>query len=578
MKKFSVFLCTLVLLLSACIPISALAASDRTDDEFLNKNKDRDYVITAYNMDITVSEYNVLTVTETIDAYFNFARHGIYRTIPLRNEVQRTDGTTATIAAKIRQVWVENDDFSRTVEGNNYTLQIGDEDKTITGPHTYVIHYQYDLGRDTVAGADELYFNLIGTEWSNPIHNVSFRITMPKEFDANQLGFSSGLYGTVGTENIYCQTDGNTISGYYGTALQSGEALTMRLTLPDGYFKFNYAAYYLKVALIALIPTAILITVFVLFMKYGRDQRVTPTVEFYPPEGMNSAEACLWYAGRASQESVVSLLIYLANQGYLKIEEGKRKRSFTLYKRKDYAGSDLNEALFFDVLFPKGVTTTDSKDLEEKFYVYIQDILSDLNSKKSRSRIFSSKSIRLKILSFLLIALGLAVSLFCTYLTVSAALIFDTPVCIALGVAALATLAAIIINCFMLQRTEQGAAMLAKLTGFRNFLETAEKEKLEALVEEDPEYFYNILPYTYALGVSDKWIKKFESIAMEPPVWYYGHHTMFDYMMFSNFMNRTMQAANHAMTSQPQSSGSGFSGGGGGFSGGGAGGGGGGSW
>ena len=27
---------------------------------------------------------------------------------------------------------------------------------------------------------------------------------------------------------------------------------------------------------------------------------------------------------------------------------------------------------------------------------------------------------------------------------------------------------------------------------------------------DDPDYFYNILPYTYALGISEKWINNFE--------------------------------------------------------------------
>ena len=45
---------------------------------------------------------------------------------------------------------------------------------------------------------------------------------------------------------------------------------------------------------------------------------------------------------------------------------------------------------------------------------------------------------------------------------------------------------------------------------FRNYLITAEKNELEALVLDDPDYFYNILPYTYALGISEKWINNFE--------------------------------------------------------------------
>ena len=100
---------------------------------------------------------------------------------------------------------------------------------------------------------------------------------------------------------------------------------------------------------------------------------------------------------------------------------------------------------------------------------------------------------------------------------------------------------------------------------------TAEKARLEALVEKDPEYFFNILPYTYALGVSDKWVKQFESIQVEAPNWYVGT-SAFDIATFSSFMNDTMSQAESSMSSSPSSSS------GGGSSGGGSGGGGGGSW
>ncbi len=65
---------------------------------------------------------------------------------------------------------------------------------------------------------------------------------------------------------------------------------------------------------------------------------------------------------------------------------------------------------------------------------------------------------------------------------------------------------------FMKRKTEYGEYITAKVKGFRNFLVTAEKPRLEALVLENPNYFYNILPYTYAMNISKKWIKKFENI------------------------------------------------------------------
>ena len=32
------------------------------------------------------------------------------------------------------------------------------------------------------------------------------------------------------------------------------------------------------------------------------------------------------------------------------------------------------------------------------------------------------------------------------------------------------------------------------------------------MVADNPNYFYNLLPYTYVLNISKKWIKKFENI------------------------------------------------------------------
>jgi uncharacterized membrane protein len=137
----------------------------------------------------------------------------------------------------------------------------------------------------------------------------------------------------------------------------------------------------------------------------------------------------------------------------------------------------------------------------------------------------------------------------------------------------LCMIALIVFLGIMKKRTEYGNEILGKIQGFKNFLEMAEKPRLEELVMENPEYFYDILPYTYVLGVSNKWMKKFEDIALEAPTWYYGY-TDFSTHSFNRFMNSTYTSIGNAMSSSPSDSGSS----GGGFSGGGSGGGGGGSW
>lgn len=129
------------------------------------------------------------------------------------------------------------------------------------------------------------------------------------------------------------------------------------------------------------------------------------------------------------------------------------------------------------------------------------------------------------------------------------------------------------------RRTKYGTEILGKIKGFKRFLETVEKDKLESLVEKNPTYFYDILPYTYVLGISDKWMKKFEFITIQAPTWYDSTDN-FNFISFSSFINSTMSSADNLMSSDYDSNSS-YSGGsssGGGSSGGGSGGGGGSSW
>jgi uncharacterized membrane protein len=133
-----------------------------------------------------------------------------------------------------------------------------------------------------------------------------------------------------------------------------------------------------------------------------------------------------------------------------------------------------------------------------------------------------------------------------------------------------------------------GAKILDQIEGFRMFLNTAEKNRLEVLnpPQVTPEVFEKFLPYAIALDCENQWSKKFEAEAaaagMTPnasggyymPYWYSGGN-------FGNFgsgfaagLGASLAASAASAATAPSSSGSG----GGGFSGGGGGGGGGGGW
>ena len=77
----------------------------------------------------------------------------------------------------------------------------------------------------------------------------------------------------------------------------------------------------------------------------------------------------------------------------------------------------------------------------------------------------------------------------------------------------------------MERRNKANVRIMGQIEGLRDFIEKAELPKLNMLVEEDPAYFYNVLPYAYVMGLTKKWIEKFENIVLEPVEWYHSDRT-----------------------------------------------------
>ena len=63
----------------------------------------------------------------------------------------------------------------------------------------------------------------------------------------------------------------------------------------------------------------------------------------------------------------------------------------------------------------------------------------------------------------------------------------------------------------MPNKTSYYANILGQLNGFKDYLNTAEKDTLNEQVNKNPNYFFDILPYAYVLGVSTAWIENFKN-------------------------------------------------------------------
>ena len=596
-----------------------------------SKYSSYDYVIDKYNVDIVVNENNTLDVTEYITVYFNKEKHGIIRYIPYVNEIKRLDGTSSKVSAQIYNIHI-NDKYTKKVKHGYLNLSVGSKELTKTGTQNYIINYTYNLGKDKQKDYDELYFNVIGTGWNTVIGNVTFSIIMPKDFDSSKLSFSSGNYGSTENDKINYELNGNKIIGSYNGILDSYNGLTVICELPEGYFvnaKYNVQKEYL---FLYLIPTICLIISAIIWYFYGKNKKIIETVEFYAPDNLNSLEVGYLYKGKAEDNDVVSLLIYLADKGYIKISDIEEKilflkrKGFKITLLKDYDGNNINERLFLQNLFSLKINYFDddknndidevtSFDLVNSFYMTVKKIKHNMNSKDNKYKVFEKKSLcKKKYVIFMMIITYLVINLPLFVISQSDSVLADmlipilgtfifmklffgsaqalrinnTPVRskfvtkmfgiifgIIFGtiwymrVVRVLNINSIYIMQYILglvsllgmyiclrglsKRTKYGLEILGKIKGFKKFLKTAEKDKLQALVNENPYYFYNILPYAYVLNVPDKWIKKFEDITLIAPNWY-DSATDFSFETFNLFIDSTMSKASLAMTSTPSNS------------------------
>ena len=602
-----------------------------------------DMETTSYNVLVNVKDDKSAVITEEIDVDFIAYMHGILRYIPFRGETTEQVNGEAVVTKyrnRISDIFVSGYEFQTYTESGYEVIQIGNPDQTVQGPHSYQFSYRYEMAADIHEDFDTLYLNVIPTKWDTDIESATVTINMPKAFDSKNIEVFSGG-GTAG--NTKTTVDGNTIKIVSTALLAEGDGITIRVVLPEEYFSGELSYAWIYYVIYGILVLGIFLLGFFWF-RFGRDPKSVQTVEFEPPEGISPAELGYIIDGVSDKNDLVSLIIYFAHKGYLTIAPvDEKNKDFILTRVQDLPPTAKTyEVTFFNGLFENSLSgAVRLSDLGEEFYPSFTAAKSQLQEEfiqKKENRIFALSSIAARFGAFAIILLSIAgvfmmvgfltgsfevgvfslaalVPLLIGYLiscteydkkyirkkttqtmTLIVSLIFlllgagaafgivyyysDHLVAAAL-VAALG-IAGFPATRYMKRRTKRGAALLGKILGFKEFIRVAEVDRIKKLVEQNPSYFYDVLPYAYVLGLSKKWAKKFENIAMEPPTWYtgsYGNRTFTTLILLNSLDNATrVMSESIVPPAASGGSGGGFSGGGGGFSGGGMGGGGGGGW
>ena len=535
--------------------------------------------IQDYLVQIAIEPTGYVVVTEELRVTFDLPRHGIYRRIPYSYTLPTGE------VYKLR-IWVEEvlaDGVEVPVkeyrEGGYLVLRIGDPARLVQGQVVYTIRYRVARALRSYGDEVELFWNAIGTEWELPISRAEVTVILPPgapEGEVRVVGYQGGWGSrtpfelTPSPQGLTGQAEG----------LAPGEGVTLAVRFPARYVRLpgigTSILWFLQDNLYAGIPFLVLIGMFVLWWKRGRDPKPgTIAPMFSPPEDVGPAEAGVLIDDRFDPRDLSAGIVGLAGKGHLVIHElwederGKAPDDFELERTDSRAPLTRFEEALLEALFSTGERVRLSQ-LKYKFYEKLQGLGAQLYMDLTEKGFYAGNPDRVRSLYR---GLGIGIAAFGIAMGVLAQSLY-------LGAALAASgLIALLFAPIMPRKTGKGIRVLRDILGLEEYIRRAEVERVEFAAAE--KHFEELLPYAMAFGLTEVWTRAFEGLLTRPPNWYDGRFPTFAPYYLGWRLSAFHYAARTAATTAPRSSrgwsgGSGF--GGGGFSGGGMGGGGGGTW
>lgn len=549
------------------------------------------YTIQQYQVAVTVNKDASLDITETINADFTESHHGILRMIPYKyrlaalppgtqkaNRQLESNGYAHTI---IEDINVKDWDFSVSTNGDYKEIKIGSKDKYIFGPQQYIIHYRLLNAINFFADHSELYLNIIGDRWDTSIDSASFSIALYDTLPATPAFFvATGTTGSQENNTVSTWTGNKLFSGNTTVPLQANQGLTVGIVFPANFLiQQNYMLHGMPWLLL---PVLIFALMFWIWKKWGKDEMLTITTQYYPPNNISPSVAGYVIDDKLDKRDLTALVPYWGAGGYLQVRETEKKVLLGLIKTSEYEFIKLKdlpptvlsfERILFNGIFASGDTVA-LDSLKNVLYTTMNTAKKELEAEVDKNAYYEKNS---RGLVYFFFFLGFALTGYGIFQLIKN---WGDPYWFPVAVIA----SGVIIICFgafMTKKTAKGNELYQQLAGFKEFIQKVDKDRLAVFLKEDEQYFDKVLPFAIVFDVADAWKDKLKDLDVPPPNWYVGNYHGFNTNMFLSSLDHSMNEMSQNFYSTPGNSGSSggsWSGGGGGFSGGGFGGGGGSSW
>jgi len=494
-----------------------------------------DSAASSVQLYVTVNEDGVADITMTVRLRIEEAVDALYYPLPLA-------------ATDIRL----NDNGVNSTKGTSSIQVRLDKDVTYIGEHVLTFRYKIPdvvkMVEDPATKKSRLTLNLpllCGFEY--PVQSVSLAITLPEKIEGRPVFKSTYHQDSIDTLLSYTVND-NMITGLITQQLKDHETLTMTMVVPETMF--DGVSTYVRIGNPEVVPMLICAAAALIYwLIFLRGYPLLRVRRNSPPEGITAGElgVRLTMAG----VDLTSTVFSWAQMGYILIQLDDRGRVW-LHKRMDM-GNERNayEIKLFRNLF-KNRETVDATGIR---YAELAEHMAKSNPGKKilchpkcgnfqffrwilcgemvfcgicYAMNFTGMIALQVILAVLLSLLGAFFGWMIQKGMYRLHLRYQVPLWISLGLGVVWILLGIWCGQWVIgllsvllqllgglmaayggRRSELGRQNASQILGLRHYLKNADRTELKRIQENDPEYFYNLLPYAMALGVDKAFAKRF---------------------------------------------------------------------
>lgn len=522
--------------------------------------------VASYQEQIQISKEKVITVRESYQLTAGSIDSNLIRVLPLQKSYT-IGGTELLLQRSIEQINSSRDFVQETLtDGISLTVPLNPIDQTVNLSYSYPIK------------SGMILIPLLDGSIDAPLLQSEFRIQLPKAVSETNISLLApeDLAANLLVEDTLLRVQ---IVG----EIPAQTTLFLQLELSEEYFisllpppvieektatPFPYW--------VLLFPILGLLVALICWFKYGKGNALYSEELVYPPKNLDSVEIGFLYKGYIDQEDIISLILYLATQGYIQVVENpdgesELENSIEIIKLKEYTGDNAAQHTIFEALFESG-DQVKIKDLSGTLGDDSLHIIQTINNDYNRSILYQKEIPIIKIVLLILFAIAFPLSLMFGVHQVLQHYVFDFLVLLLatlggyllffpvlsrvqrylLGIpfvgiglvlsclgywgewtsfalticSSLLSLGIVVIFGKLPLRTVYGNQMLGLIYSFRQTLLKMVPKRIEEESKTTKEYFFSMIPYAISLGILEQWLSNDQ--ITQAPSWY---HTYRDFEM-----------------------------------------------